>query len=71
MALDDLAQPQEPLLQFFEYGHLPKDLQEVSRRFQEIAKYMVWNLPPNEERKTALRKLLETKDCAVRTLIFK
>lgn len=71
MSLDPLARPSDPLLQFFSYEHLPSHLQDVSKRFKELADYMVWNLPPNEERKNALRKLLEAKDCAVRTVIFK
>lgn len=59
------------LLQFFEYAHLPEKLQNVSRPFGELAKEIVESLPDNLERTTALRKLLEAKDCAVRALLFK
>jgi hypothetical protein len=59
----------EPILQFFRYGHLRGDLGEVSRPFSEIAHWMVEMLPRNPERSTALRKLLEAKDCAVRAAI--
>jgi len=66
--------PQEPrrdyLMQFFAYDHLPEHLQAVSRPFGELAK-VVETLPSNPERSTALRKLLEAKDCAVRALLFK
>lgn len=59
------------LLQFFEYSHLPELLQSVSKPFGELAKSMMLLLPPNEERDEALRKILEAKDCAVRSLVAK
>lgn len=61
----------EPLLQFFEYQHLPPNLQMISAPFSTLAHHMVENLPRNAERTVALRKLLESKDCAVRSVIFK
>jgi len=61
----------EPLLEFFAFEHLPGMLQEVSRPFSELAQKMVKNLPANCERKEMLRKLLESKDCAVRSFIYK
>lgn len=60
---------QEFLLQFFAWGHLPEHLQNVSRPFGELANVIVETLPRNPERTTALRKLLEAKDCAVRALV--
>jgi hypothetical protein len=59
------------LLQFFTYKHLPPHLQEVSRPFGDLARQLVDTLPSNPERSTALRKLLEAKDCAVRALLWK
>lgn len=59
------------LLQFFAFEHLPPHLKEVSCNFANLAKIIVETLPDNPERTTALRKLLEAKDCAVRALIFK
>lgn len=61
----------EPLLQFFVWEHLPPHLQEVSQPFGELADRIVSTLPRNPERTTALRKLLEAKDCAVRAVLFK
>lgn len=61
----------EPLLQFFEFKHLPEPLQAVSQPFCELAHRVVQTLPRNPERTVALRKLLEAKDCAVRALIWK
>jgi len=51
--------------EFFSYEHLPPHLQDVSKRFYELAEFIV-DLPPNAERTVALRKLLEAKDAAVR-----
>lgn len=62
---------QEFLLQFFEHGHLPPDLRKVSSHFNHLAMQIVQMLPKNPERTTALRKLLESKDCAVRAVIAK
>jgi hypothetical protein len=59
------------LLQFFEYAHLPAHLQAVSKPFGELAEHIEKTLPNNPEKTTALRKLLEAKDCAVRALLFK
>lgn len=58
------------LLQFFVYDHLPPHLQEVSKPFAELAQKLA-ELPQNPESTTALRKLLEAKDCAVRSVLFK
>jgi hypothetical protein len=59
------------LLQFFEYAHLPEHLQVISKPFGELAKHLQATLPDNPEKTTALRKLLEAKDCAVRAVLFK
>lgn len=58
------------LLQFFAWQHLPPHLQEVSKPFGELAEKLI-ELPDNPERTTAIRKLLEAKDCAVRAQLFK
>ncbi len=65
--------PERPefLLQFFAFGHLPEHLQAISRPFSELAERIVGTLPQNPERTTALRKLLEAKDCAVRASLAK
>jgi hypothetical protein len=59
------------LLQFFTYAHLPAHLQAVSKPFGELASLLDISLPANPEKTTALRKLLEAKDCAVRAVLFK
>lgn len=57
---------EERMLKWFEYEHLPKDLQFVSKPFQMLALCLVACCDPGPERTLALRKLLEAKDAAVR-----
>src|SRR3546814_5522126 len=61
----------EPIMQFFAFEHLPPHLQTVSQNVHSLAQNIVDNLPRNPERTVALRKLLESKDAAVRARIFK
>jgi len=56
-----------PILRYFSYLHLPPNLQQVSKPFADLAAQLAEELPNNEETSTALRKLLEAKDCAVRS----
>lgn len=67
-----ITQPRrEPILQFFAYEHLRPDLQAISRPFGDMAGHMIESLPRNPERTVALRKLLEAKDAAVRSVLYK
>ena len=66
-----IAARTEPILQFFQFGHLPLSLQEVSMMFGGIALKIAESLPRNAERTVALRKLLEAKDAAVRARLMK
>ncbi|RUW57157.1 hypothetical protein [Mesorhizobium sp. M8A.F.Ca.ET.021.01.1.1] len=61
---------EEAILQFFKFEHLPEKLQTISKPFGDMANWIVEKLPRNPERTTALRKLLEAKDAAVRANIF-
>lgn len=54
------------ILDFFEYSHLPKRLQELSKPICELAQNMDDVLPNGPEKSAGLRKLLEAKDCFVR-----
>jgi len=57
-------------MQFFAYEHLPPHLQLVSAPFGQLAETLVSTLPRNPERTVALRKLLESKDAAVRAKLY-
>lgn len=63
--------PPEHIMQFFAHAHLPPHLAAVSAPFCEMAERIVATLPRNPERTAALRKLLESKDAAVRALVAK
>jgi hypothetical protein len=63
--------PDDHIVQFFAYAHLPGHLQAVSKPFGDLAGFIVESLPRNPERTVALRKLLEAKDAAVRALVAK
>lgn len=54
------------LLRFFEYDHLPEELQKISAPFRDVAVKMAKELPQSPELTAGLRKLLEAKDCFVR-----
>ncbi|WP_211103490.1 hypothetical protein [Azospirillum sp. TSA2s] len=70
-ATDEPPHGTDRMLQFFAYQHLPEHLQAHSKPFHDLAQTIVDTLPANAERTTALRKLLEAKDCAVRARIYK
>jgi len=56
----------ERMMKWFEFGHLPPHLAAVSKPFHDLAENMVANIEPGPERTVMLRKLLESKDAAVR-----
>lgn len=58
-----------PIMKYFKYEHLPAHLQEVSKPIGELAKMFDEILPDGPEKTTGLRKLLEAKDCFVRTKV--
>jgi hypothetical protein len=60
---------QERMLGFFDYEHLQReDLKAVARRFRDLAHLLVKLVPAGPERTVSLRKLLESKDAAVRAV---
>jgi hypothetical protein len=59
-----------PILRYFEHDHLPAGaLRETSARFHGLALEIDEHLPAGPEKSTALRKLLEAKDAAVRAAL--
>lgn len=60
---------ENPIMKHFSYEHLPEHLQEVSADVCDLARKFDRILPNGPEKEACLRKLLEAKDCAVRTLI--
>lgn len=58
-----------PILRYFAYQHLSPELQQVSLSFYVLANELEAGLPAGAEKSTALRKLLEAKDAAVRAAL--
>lgn len=56
------------ILRFFEYHHLPPRLQVISEPFCGLAHHLAASLE-GPELTVCLRKLLESKDCAVRAAL--
>ena len=56
-----------PIMKYFAYLHLPPALQKVSKPFADLAEEMEQTLPDGPEKSAGLRKLLEAKDCFVRS----
>lgn len=60
---------EDRMTKWFECGHLPPHLREVSQPFAMLAQMITNTLAPGAERTVALRKLLEAKDAAVRATV--
>jgi len=58
------------MLKYFGYAHLPEHLQAVSKPFHDLATHVVETIPMCAERTVTLRKLLESKDAAVRAVVY-
>lgn len=58
--------PEERMLKWFAYKHLPAHLQDISVPFGALAESIVDAVAPGPERTVALRKLREAKDACVR-----
>ena len=56
-------------IKYFAYDHLPPALQEVSKPIGELAKMLEEKLPDGPEKSAGMRKLLEAKDCFVRSIL--
>jgi hypothetical protein len=57
------------VLKYFSYAHLPPHLQEISKGFHDLAMVTADRAPNSQETTVALRKLLEAKDAAVRSVL--
>lgn len=56
-------------IKFFAFAHLPSHLQAVSKPIGELAEKMEAELPDGPEKSAGMRKLLEAKDCFVRSAL--
>jgi hypothetical protein len=65
-----MPQSTEPIMQYFDFAHLPVKLQVVSALFHDLAWAMHETTIRSPERSVCLRKLLEAKDAGVRAVLF-
>lgn len=62
-------EPEDRMLKWFAYEHLPEKLQAHSKPFGDLARSLCETVATGPERTVALRKLLEAKDAAVRAAL--
>ena len=61
-----------PIMRWFDTAHVSREQPArlaIATRFEEIAHFLDFTLSGGPEKSTALRKLLEAKDAAVRQAI--
>lgn len=63
------AAKDDPVIRYFSFSHLPPALADISRRFCRLSLEIVSLTPRSAERTVAIRKLLESKDAAVRAAL--
>lgn len=66
ITIEMVIMKESPYIKYFKYDHLPPKLQIVSEPFCSLAIHLDKTLDDSTEKVFALRKLLESKDCAVR-----
>ncbi len=64
----DQSNSQDRMLKWFQYEHLPKQLQPTSMAFSNLADGICAVVEPGPECTAALRKLLEAKDLAYKAI---
>jgi hypothetical protein len=60
---------QSTIIKYFAFAHLPPHLQVVSKPIGELANLFEQLLPDGPEKSAGMRKLLEAKDCFVRSAL--
>ena len=59
----------ERMMKWLSYEHLPADLVPCVKSYNDLGMQICQHIPAGPERTVALRKLIESKDCAVRAII--
>lgn len=59
----------ESISRFFEYSHLPEPLKTIAAGCNDLKDFMLSQLDDDPELTAGLRKLLEAKDCFVRSSV--
>ena len=56
-------------IKYFTHEHLPTKLQVISEPICKLAEALEANIPDGPEKSAGMRKLLEAKDCFVRSAL--
>lgn len=56
-------------IQFFAWEHLPAEVQPYAKEIAKLAYKLEAELPDSAEKSAGMRKLLEAKDCFIRTVL--
>jgi len=58
------------VFQYFDYEHLRHDItREIAQQIYNLARYLEENITESPEKSVGMRKLLEAKDCFVRSVL--
>lgn len=64
-----MTSDRSPILRWFKSDNLPEHIRGVAEQFEKLAIDLDIALEPGAEKATALRKILEAKDAALRAVI--
>ena len=56
------------ILHYFDYADLPMNQKEVGKAYYQFAHHLSGQISGSAEKTVALRKLLESRDCALRAI---
>lgn len=65
------APDREHILQFFDLILLPPEVEPIAKQYTQLAEWLHAKLPRNPERTVMLRKLLESREAALRAYLAK
>lgn len=68
MSRCDVEDVKDPIMKFFDYD-VNLNNTEIHGHYFDAAQWIVARVPRNAERTVALRKLLESRDCALRAAL--
>ena len=69
MDKNEVSEKMKEWTKYFKYDHLPDHLQDISKPFSDLASMIIVGLPDGFQKQQCLSKLLEAKDCAVRSVL--
>jgi hypothetical protein len=69
LVMPDAGDTGERMMKWLSYEHLPEELQGCVKSYRKLGTTICQLIPAGPERTVALRKLVESKDCAVRAII--